>query len=104
LKLQEQRVLRHKVFFVVALVAALQLPTSADDIGHDGISYEIIAEQQVYKVGSSATLKLVVINRGGNPVFISRDIGRCSKWSGHSEIQLLNEKGENVLRGGCDVA
>jgi len=104
MKLQEQRSLRHKFFFIFVLVAAFQLSTNADDIGHDGIRYEIIAEQQVYKAGSYATLKLMVINRGSEAVFISRDIGRCSKWSGHSEIQLLNEKRENVLRGGCDVA
>jgi hypothetical protein len=104
MKLQEQHFLRHKFFLVFTLVAAFQLPISADDVGHDGISYEIIAEQHVYKANSYATLKLMVTNRGSEPVFISRDIGRCSKWSGHSEIQLLNEKRENVLRGGCDDA
>jgi len=104
MKLQEECFLRQKLFLALALVAALQLPTSADNIGHDGISFEIIAEQQAYKAGSYATMKLMIINRGSEAVFIGRDIGRCSKWSGHFEIQLLNKKGENVLRGGCDIA
>ena len=104
MKLKRQHFPQYALFGVFALVAALHLPTKANDIGRDGISYEILAEQQTYKAGSYATVELIIINHGSESIFISRDIGRCSKWSGHSEIQLLNGKNENLLRGGCDSA
>src|ERR1041385_1713069 len=94
---------RYVCFLLLVTLAPVQ-PAKGSNVRDDGIGYEIIAKSTVSKGDAYITLKLMIVNHSSEPVFISRGIGRCSKWSGHSQIQLLNERNENVLHSGCDVA
>lgn len=74
-------------------------PKEADRIG-----YQVVADRTNYKANEYATLRFMIINQGSDDLFVSRRIGSCSKWSGHFELQLLDDRGENMLHGGCDAA
>jgi hypothetical protein len=63
----------------------------------DEIDYKIVVPQLTYNAGATATVWLLIVNRGTLPIYISRHFVRCSNPSiEFVETKLLDKQGHQV--------
>ena len=65
------------------------------------LEFQAAADRSEFVPGEQMTLKLIVINHGKTPVYLSRNVSSCMFWSGYFDIQVLDEKGYDVRPLGC---
>lgn len=66
------------------------------------ISFRMSADQKQYRVGERATIQFIVVNQGSRALYMGRDVGTCSKWTGHTELQILNAQSQKLPGIGCE--
>jgi len=60
------------------------------------------ADQKQYRVGERAAIQFIVVNQGSRALYVGRDLGTCSKWTGHTELQILNAQSQKLPGIGCE--
>src|ERR1700756_680597 len=71
--------------------------------GEPQLEFQIATDQSEYVPGDQMNLRFFIINHGKIPVYLPRDISYCVFWSGHFDLQILDEKGRNVVSSGCSA-
>jgi hypothetical protein len=91
--------------FFGAMVALWVAMTCAQGstVDSDAVLFQFTTDKSEYRWGESALVRFTVENRGIEPIYLNRNMGTCSMWTGHVELTILDHRDHKVLRAGCDV-
>jgi hypothetical protein len=79
--------------------------TIISDGATDDVSFQILTEKVEYKPAEKAVVRLILVNRASEPIYISRwGVDLCGKGSGFADLAILDGKGQKVPMLGCSVA
>jgi hypothetical protein len=90
----------------IGLFASINNVQANPEDNNDMISFQVSIDKTEYHVGENAIIRLIVINHGAKPLYVSHGgLGStCSKGSGFADVRFLDRQGRNVAMPGCDVA
>jgi hypothetical protein len=92
------------VGIIVNLFCCLPATSSASGVDEsDMISFRISADKTQYHTGERPTVQFIIVNQGPLPLYVSRDLGTCSKWTGHTELSIRTSDNKQLPRRGCEL-
>lgn len=67
------------------------------------MSFQLATDKVAYRSGETAVLRFTITNTGSQPIYVSRDLGMCSRWTGYFDLAIFDHRDNKISRPGCDV-